>query len=73
MLPDLNFLKIFHCQHIAGVETQPMSLTALTNTLNTLTHTLFSVNMTHLSQKGFFFNFSISSPCHSTEATLELL
>lgn len=54
MLPDLNFLKIFHCQHIAGVEIQPMSLTASTNIFNTLVHTLLSVNMTHLSRKVFF-------------------
>lgn len=54
MLPDLNFLKIFHCQHIAGVEIQPMSLTASTNIFNTFVHTLLSVNMTHLSRKVFF-------------------
>lgn len=55
MLPDLNFIKILHCQHTAGVEIQPMSLAALRNILNTLMHTLVSVNMTHLSRKGFFF------------------
>lgn len=54
VLPDLTFLKIFHCEHIAGVEIQPMSLTASTNIFNTLRHTLVSVNMTHLSRQGFF-------------------
>ena len=53
VLPDLNFLKIFHCGHTAGVEIKPMSLTASTNIFNTLMHTLVSVNMTHLSRKGF--------------------
>ena len=54
VLPDLNFLKMFHCQHIAAVEIQPMSLTASTNMFNTFLHTLLSVNMTHLSRKIFF-------------------
>lgn len=53
LLPDLNFLKISHCQHVAGVEIQSMSFTASTNIFNTFMHTLVSVNMTHLSIKGF--------------------
>lgn len=54
VLPDWNFLKIFDCQHIAGVEIQSMSLPASTNIFNTFMHTLVSVNMTHLSRKCFF-------------------
>lgn len=54
VLPDLNFLKIFNCQHIASVEIQPMFPTASTNIFNTFMHTLVSVNMTHLSRKGSF-------------------
>lgn len=72
-LPDWNCLKIFHCQHIAGVEIQSMSLPLLTNIFNTLMHTLVCVNMTQLSRKGFFQNFNISSLCHSMETTWRLV
>lgn len=59
VLPDLNFLKIFHCQHIADVEIQSVSLTASTNIFHTFVHILLSVNMTRLSRKVFAF-FTIS-------------
>lgn len=47
----LEFCKTSCCQYIAGVEIQPMSLTAPTNILNTFMHTLVSVNIPHLSRK----------------------
>lgn len=47
----LEFCETSCCQHIAGAEIQPMSLTAPTNIFNAFMHTLVSVNMPHISRK----------------------